>query len=423
MHVKVRQTCRLCGSKSLTTIVDLGSQMLASAFVSEENQDYLPLRKVPLELVRCNPEIDEDACGLVQLRHTFPGDIMYSDYWYASGVNQTMRDALADITRRAADFVSLAKDDIAVDIGCNDGTLLKSYKLVNSELNLVGFDPAKNFVGAQGEGFLRINDYFNKASYTDALGAKKAKIVTSIAMFYDLEDPIAFASEIADILDDNGIWILQMADLPNMLKHNMFDNICHEHVTYYHLAPMEYLLKRCNMKLVDVEMNQVNGSSYRFYIRKNTGLEPSKDAIKRIAKVRFDEFNMALDTDTPYKRFKDNIERNKNDLLFFINQERAEGKKVFVYGASTKGNVLLQYCGLNEEIIPCAAERNPRKWGTKTLGSGIPIVSEEDARAMSPDYFLVLPYHFLDEMLVREQDFTARGGKFIVPVPHVKLVP
>jgi len=423
MHVKVRQTCRLCGSKSLTTIVDLGSQMLASAFVSEENQDYLPLRKVPLELVRCNPEIDEEACGLVQLRHTFPSDIMYSDYWYASGVNQTMRDALADITRRAADFVSLAKDDIAVDIGCNDGTLLKSYKLVNSELNLVGFDPAKNFVGAQGEGFLRINDYFNKASYTDALGAKKAKIVTSIAMFYDLEDPIAFASEIADILDDNGIWILQMADLPNMLKHNMFDNICHEHVTYYHLAPMEYLLKRCNMKLVDVEMNQVNGSSYRFYIRKNTGLEPSKDAIKRIAKVRFDEFNMALDTDTPYKRFKDNIERNKNDLLFFINQERAEGKKVFVYGASTKGNVLLQYCGLNEEIIPCAAERNPRKWGTKTLGSGIPIVSEEDARAMSPDYFLVLPYHFLDEMLVREQDFIARGGKFIVPVPRVKLVP
>lgn len=423
MHVKVRQTCRLCGSKSLTSIVDLGSQMLASAFVSKENQDCLPLRKVPLELVRCNPEIDEDACGLVQLRHTFPSDIMYSDYWYASGVNQTMRDALADITRRATDFVSLNKGDIAVDIGCNDGTLLKSYKLINSELNLVGFDPAENFLGVQGEGFLRINDYFNKASYTDALGAKKAKIVTSIAMFYDLEDPVAFSREIADILDDNGIWILQMADLPNMLIHNMFDNICHEHVTYYHLAPMEYLLRRCNMKLVDVEMNQVNGSSYRFYIRKNTGPNPSKDAMKRIAKVRFDEFNMALDTDSPYKRFKDNIERNKNDLLFFINQERAKGKKVFVYGASTKGNVLLQYCELNEEILPCAAERNPRKWGTKTLGSGIPIVSEEDARAMTPDYFLVLPYHFLDEMLAREQDFISRGGKFIVPVPRVKLVP
>lgn len=423
MHVKVRQTCRLCGSKSLTSILDLGPQMLASAFVSKENQDFLPLRKVPLELVRCNPEHDENACGLVQLKHTFPGDIMYSDYWYASGVNQTMRDALADITRRAADYVTLGKGDIVVDIGCNDGTLLKSYKTVNADLDLVGFDPAKNFVGAQGEGFLRINDYFNKASYLAARGTKKAKIVTSIAMFYDLEDPISFARDISDILDDDGIWILQMADLPNMLKNNMFDNICHEHVTYYHLAPMEYLFKRCGMKLVDVEINSVNGSSYRFYIRKNAGPEPTADAVKRIAKVRFDEFNMALDTDGPYKKFKDNIERNKNDLLFFINQERAKGKKVFVYGASTKGNVLLQYCELNGETIPYAAERNPRKWGTETLGSGIPIVSEEEARAMSPDYFLVLPYHFLDEMLVRESEFTARGGKFIVPVPAVKLVP
>ena len=232
----------------------------------------VPLRKVPLELVRCNPELDEDACGLVQLRHTFPSDIMYSDYWYASGVNQTMRDALADIARRAAEFVSLAENDIAVDIGCNDGTLLKAYKAVKDSLDLIGFDPAKNFVGVQEEGFQRINDYFNKASYTIARGTKKAKIVTSIAMFYDLEDPIAFSRDIADIMADDGIWILQMADLPNMLKHNMFDNICHEHVAYYHLAPLEYLLSKCGMKLVDVEMNQVNGSSYRFYIERTQGL-------------------------------------------------------------------------------------------------------------------------------------------------------
>ncbi|MDP1682596.1 MAG: class I SAM-dependent methyltransferase [Burkholderiales bacterium] len=421
MHVKVRQTCRLCGSKSLTPILNLGPQLLASAFASKENQDFLPLRKVPLELVRCNPELDENACGLVQLRHTFPSDIMYTDYWYASGVNQTMRDALADITTKAKQFVNIEKGDIAVDIGCNDGTLLKSYK--NSALDLIGFDPAKNFVGVEGEGFSRINDYFNKHSYVAARGVKKAKIVTSIAMFYDLEDPISFTQDIADILDENGVWILQMADLPNMLRNNMFDNICHEHLTFYHMAPIEYLLKRCGMKLVDVEMNFVNGSSYRFYIRKAVGSEPTPDALKRIAKVRFEEFNLALDTDTPYQKFKDNIERNKNDLFFFINQERAKGKKVFVYGASTKGNVLLQYCDLNEEAIPYAAERNPRKWGTRTLGSNIPIISEEDARALKPDYFLVLPYHFLDEMLVREKEFIDRGGKFIVPVPVVKLVP
>jgi hypothetical protein len=421
MHVKVRQTCRLCGSKSLSPILNLGPQMLASAFASKENQDFLPLRKVPLELVRCNPELDENACGLVQLKHTFPSDIMYTDYWYASGVNQTMRDALADITTKAKEFVTIEKGDVAVDIGCNDGTLLNSYK--NPALDLIGFDPAKNFVGVAGEGFSRINDYFNKVSYLAARGTKKAKIVTSIAMFYDLEDPISFTQDIADILDENGVWILQMADLPNMLRNNMFDNICHEHLTYYHLAPMEFLLTRCGMKLVDVEMNFVNGSSYRFYIRKMAGPAPTVEALKRIAKVRFEEFNLALDTDAPYKKFKDNIERNRNDLLFFINQEREKGKQVFVYGASTKGNVLLQYCDLNAENMPYAAERNPRKWGTKTLGSDIPIISEEDARAMKPDYFLVLPYHFLDEMLVRETEFINRGGKFIVPVPSVKLVP
>lgn len=421
MNVKVRQTCRLCGSKSLSPILDLGPQMLASAFASKENEDCLPLRKVPLELVRCNPELDENACGLVQLKHTFPSDIMYTDYWYASGVNQTMRDALADITMKAKEFVTIKKGDVAVDIGCNDGTLLKSYE--NPQLDLVGFDPAKNFMGVEGEGFTRITDYFNKNSYLAARGTKKAKIITSIAMFYDLEDPTAFTRDIFDILDDDGVWVLQMADLPNMLRNNMFDNICHEHTTYYYLAPMEFLLQRCGMKLVDIEMNSVNGSSYRFYIRKENGPGPSKAALKRIAKVRFEEFNMALDTDAPYNKFKENIERNKNDLLFFINQERAKGKTVFVYGASTKGNVLLQYCELDGKIIPFAADRNPRKWGTRTLGSNISIISEEEARAMNPDYFLVLPYHFLDEMLVREKEFIDRGGKFIVPVPTVKLVP
>lgn len=421
MNVKVRQTCRLCGSRSLTSILDLGPQMLASAFASESNKGLLPTRKVPLELLRCNPELDENACGLVQLKHTFPSDIMYTDYWYASGVNQTMQDALADISNSAQKFVDLEQGDIAVDIGCNDGTLLKSYN--NDKLDLVGFDPAKNFVGVEDEGFIRINDYFNKASFEKACGDKKAKIISSIAMFYDLEDPIAFTQDIDDILDDEGIWILQMADLPNMLKQNMFDNICHEHTTYYHMAPMEYILAKCGMKLVDLEMNNVNGSSYRFYIRKLNGPEPTLKAQKRIARARFEEFNMALDTEEPFKKFKDNIERNKNDLLFFINQEREKGKSVFVYGASTKGNVLLQYCGLNSDIIPYAAERNPRKWGTKTLGSDIPIISEEEARAMKPDYFLVLPYHFLDEMLVRETEFIDRGGKFIVPVPVVKVLP
>jgi hypothetical protein len=421
MKIITRQSCRLCGSRSLTPVLDLQPQMLASVFISKDNRNKLPTRKVPLELMRCNPELDEDACGLVQLKHTYPSDIMYRDYWYASGVNQTMRDALGDIATKAMSYVNIREGDIAVDIGCNDGTLLKSYPKI--DLELIGFDPAANFLGEIDEGFVRINDYFNKESFIAAKGNRKAKIITSIAMFYDLEDPLAFTRDINEILSDDGIWILQMADLPNMLAHNMFDNICHEHTAYYSLSPMEYIFQKCGMKLVDVEMNDINGSSYRFYIRKSIGKDPTSDAINRISKLRLEEFNLALDTDAPYKKFKENLERNKADLLFFINQEKLKGKKIFIYGASTKGNVLLQYCGITEEMIPYAAERNPRKWGGKTLGSNIEIISEEDARKKMPDYFLVLPYHFLDEMLIREKEFIDRGGKFIVPVPTIRLVP
>jgi len=420
MNVTVRQTCRLCGSRSLTPIVDLGEQMLASAFVSETNASRLPTRKVPLELVRCNPQLDENSCGLVQLRHSFPSDLMYADYWYVSGVNQTMRDALAEITARTKDFVELAAGDIVVDIGCNDGTLLDSYKVAN--LDRIGFDPAQNFAERK-DTFLRVPTYFNGASYRAVRGSKRAKVVTSIAMFYDLENPNQFTADVAEILDDKGVWILQMADLPNMLRSNMFDNICHEHLCYYHLAPLETLFRRHGLALADVELNYVNGSSYRLYIRKAGGPAPTKAAAERIAKLRVDEFNLAMDTDAPFETFKHNIERNKHDLLFFLNQAKQQGKLVLVYGASTKGNVLLQYCGITPALVPFAADRNPMKWGAKTLGTDIPIISEDDARAMKPDYFLVLPYHFLDEMLVREKAFIDRGGRFIVPVPAVRVVP
>lgn len=417
MHVKIRRTCRLCGSQSLTEVLSLGPQMLASTFVTKENESRMPTRKVAIDLVRCNPALDENACGLVQLRQTFPSDIMYTDYWYASGVNQTMRDALRDVVEKAKTFVTLAPGDVAVDIGCNDGTLLRFY--AEKDLTLIGFDPARNFRQAD-EPFIRVEDYFNAAALR-AITQRKASIVTSIAMFYDLEDPTSFTQEIADVLADDGIWVVQLADLPNMLRRNMFDSIYHEHLEYYHLAPLEYLFAKCGLKLVDIEKNSVNGSSYRLYVRKAAGPAPTAQALERMMAVRIEEFNMALDTEAPYQAFRADIEGIKKDLRSFIETERAKGKKIFVYGASSKGNVLLQYCELGPELIPFAADRNPRKWGTKTLGTNIPIISEEEARAMKPDYFLVLPYHFLDEMTKREKEFLDRGGKFIIPVPHVRI--
>lgn len=421
MNVVTRQTCRLCGSKALTPIISLGSQQLATSFVSDEKKDKIPTRKVPLDLVRCDPEADEYACGLVQLKHSFPADIMYSEYWYLSGVNQTMRDALKNIVEKISSMANLTEGDTIVDIGCNDGTLLNSY--TTPGLDKVGFDPAKNLQNLTTDTFTRITDFFNAKSFKKIKGEKKVKAITSIAMFYDLEDPDSFVKEIAEILDTNGVWILQMADLPNMLINNMFDNICHEHLCYYHLSPMEYLLKKNGLRLIDIEKNDINGSSYRFYISKIEGLEISKEASERIDKIRFEEFNLGLDTPTPYEHFYECVLKNKHDLLFFLNQCKKDGKKVFVYGASTKGNVLLQYCEINTDLVEYAVERNPKKWGMKTIATNIPIISEEEARKKNPDFFLVLPYHFLDEMMDREQEFIKKGGKFIVPVPHIRLLP
>lgn len=421
MHVSKRATCRFCGSWALTPIISLGEQFLGSTFVRNDAAVELPTRRVPLDLMRCDPQLDEHACGLVQLRHSYPKQLIYGNYWYMSGVNQTMRDALSEIINRAKQFVSLCVGDIIVDIGCNDGTLLSAFDLPGCDL--IGFDPASNLTKPD-EPFLRIMDFFSEQSFRKIRGeTARAKIITSIAMFYDLEDPAAFVHDVASVLHQDGIWIMQVADLPGMLTTNMFDNICHEHLLYLHLAPIERMLTDAGLQLVDLEMNSVNGSSYRLFIRHRNGPQPTTEGYTRIQARRMAEFNMKLDEPTPYELFSEHVVCNRHSLHYLLQFLKQEGKLVIGYGASTKGNVILQYCEIGADLLPYLADRNPRKHGARTLGTDISIISEEEARSMSPDYFLVFPYHFLPEMLDREKEFIARGGRFIVPVPTVRLLP
>jgi SAM-dependent methyltransferase len=415
----VRTTCRVCNG-NLKPILSLGEQYVSNFLFPDEQETI----KAPLDLMLCT------QCTLVQLKHTVPGEKLYQNYWYRSGTNQTMRCALADISNKAELFLHLKQGDAVLDIGCNDGTLLASYQ--TEGLYKVGFDPAQNMV--QFSSIICdkiISDFFSIDSYQhdSDLKNRNPKVITSIAMFYDLEDPNKFVSDIKQVMDQDGLWIIQMSYLPLMLKQNEFGNICHEHLEYYSLQSLEFLLNKHDMEVVDAELNDVNGGSLRVYIM-NKGANQSifsdptyrELARNRIKALRDEEEKMFLDDVKTYQEFEFWIKRIKNDVVSLIEDEVSKGKTVFVYGASTKGNTVLQYFGLDNTLISAAAERNPVKWGKKTVGTGIPIISEDDARSAKPNYFLVLPWHFIEEFKKREIEYLLNGGRFILPAPHFSLI-
>ena len=288
------------------------------------------------------------------------------------------------------------------------------------------FEPARNLVPVAAiNADTVINDFFNAAAWEKKFPGKKAKIITSIAMFYDLDDPNAFVADIAKCLDPEGLWIIQMSYLPLMLSQNAFDNICHEHIEYYSLLSLEKLLARHDFEVCDVETNDTNGGSFRIFIRhagSGTTFQLPAGAELHAKKMRADEAIMGLNDRKPYDDFVARVMRLKEQTVDFIRSEAGRGKRIYIYGASTKGNTLLQFYGLAANVIPFAAERSQYKWGRKTVGSLIPIISEEVARSEKPDYFLALPWHFMREFVERESNFLKSGGKFIVPLPEFKII-
>jgi len=419
--LKSRKTCRACGSSALQPVLSLGEQHLASNFVI--SADFPPVERVlPLDLCRCSPDLDEDACGLVQLRHTVPGDLMYSSYGYRSGINQTMTQHLAGIAQGLESRLGLKADDLVVDIGANDGTLLLSYR--TEGLRMIGFEPSNIRPLEPTPRIEYLRDYFSAVGLREKVGDRKARVVTSIAMFYDLENPGRFVADVAAVLAKDGLWVLEMSYLPSMLANNSFDTICHEHLEYYAIAPIEKLLNAHDLRIADAELNNANGGSIRIAAcRADSPYRDHDTATRsRIYKLKKREFELRLDREEPYRAFADAAEEIRRDLPALLLRLLAQGKKIYGYGASTKGNVILQYCGLSPAYVTAIADRNQAKWGGTTVGTGIPIISEDEMRAARPDYLLVLPWHFLDEFKLREHEFLARGGRFIVPMPSVQIV-
>lgn len=389
--------------------------------------DFIPITDVSLKKYELNLTLEEET-GSIRLKNVAPLDSMYGKYWYRSGINQTMKDELKDIVNSITKVVKLKENDIWLDIATNDGTL---FDFVPKNIIKIGVDPADDSYKKESEkrADVIIQDFFSYDIYKKCkFGKMKAKIITVIAMFYDLDKPDVFLQDIQKVLDDDGLLVLQMSYTPLMLKQMAFDNICHEHVYYYSLFNIRKILEKNGFKIVDCLLNDINGGSFRIYIKKN-GFEnnfytqPYRDVANfRINSLLEYEKTLNLDKIETWLTFYDNINKLKKTTVDFIKKVKSEGKTVWGYGASTKGNTTLQYFGLDNTLIDGIAERSPYKWGLKTAGTNIPIYSEDQMRKFNPDYLLILPWHFINEFKERKKDYLIGGGKFIVPCPKFEVI-
>jgi hypothetical protein len=390
-------------------VIDLGEQALTGRFPAKTEPDP---PSAPLEVVRCT------HCGLVQLRHSVDAAELFAEnYGYRSGINATMRNHLAMIAARISKRANLRSGDVLLDIGCNDGTLLTSYE--EPGLFRIGIDPlAEMYRPGYRADLLVQTGFFTADAYISATGRRTARAITSFSMFYDLEDPGTFVADVAAVLATDGIWVLEQSYLPTMLEQNSFDTICHEHLEYYSLAQIDLLVRAHGLRIFDASLNSINGGSFQVWVC-HDGAEYASDGA-RIGAIAERERKLGLMSEEPYANFRSRVSSIGERLRALIQTEASRGKKIYVYGASTKGNVLLQYFRLDTSLIRACADKNPIKWGRRTPGTNIPIVPEDEGRAEA-DYFLVLPWSFKDEFLARETAFRARGGKFIFPLPEIEM--
>lgn len=410
-NLSTLESCRISGSSNLISVLSLGNQALTGVFPKNTNED---ITVGPLELVWCPDS------GLLQLRHSYDlGEMYGTNYGYRSGLNQTMVQHLHNKVAYLNRLRPLVEGDVVLDIGSNDATLLSAYQ--TNGVNRIGIDPTGiKFGQYYTDGIHLVPDFFSAAAYRSKFKNKQAKIITSIAMFYDLERPGDFVTDIADILDTEGIWHFEQSYMPTMLRMNAYDTVCHEHLEYYSLHVVKKLVEQHGLKVIDVQMNAVNGGSFAVTVaRQESSLRPNHPVIDWLLGQ---EDRLGLHTPRPYRDFEERVFRHRDDLVRLVKSLRADNKRIVGYGASTKGNVLLQFCGFDSNDIECIAEVNTDKFGAYTPGTHIPILSEAEVRATQPDYMLVLPWHFRDSIIRRETEYLSSGGKLIFPMPEIEII-
>ena len=409
--------CSICGNAELVPILDLGTQALTGVFPRSREQ---PVGRGPLELVKCQGSRTASCCGLVQLRHAYSSSDLYGhNYGYRSSLNPFMVAHLGRTAAMLASSVTLGQDNLVVDIGSNDGTLLSLYPPVGA--TLVGIDPtATKFRSFYRPDIHVIEDFFSADDVLDSFRGKRARIVTSIAMFYDLRDPLTFMSEVNRILDDEGLWHFEQSYLPLMLSANAYDTVCHEHLQYYALRQIKWMTDRSGFKIVDLATNAVNGGSFAVTVARQESKRV--EVTDKIDRMLEEEDRAGIDRLETYARFRQQVEKHRSGLRALFGDWATSGKRAVGYGASTKGNVILQYCALSTDQLPVIGDVNPDKFGSFTPGTLIPIVSEADAMRLEPDVLVVFPWHFREFIIRKEASFIAAGGALLFPLPSIELI-
>lgn len=412
MRVTAVKRCRLCGSGEFRGLFDLGDLHSCGVFPLAGEADPPAL---PLNVVQCT------SCALVQLAHDFETEEFFrTSYGYRSGLNESMVRHLQGLVRKAEERAGLKSGDIVLDIGSNDGTLLSSYGVAS--IVRIGIDPTvARFKQYYPPGIATLDEFFTEPNFRRMQPSGSARIVTSISMFYDLPAPNDFVRDVASILAEDGIWILEQSYLPSMVERNSFDTICHEHLEYYSLKQVVDLAERNALRVFDVELNDVNGGSFQVWACREAA--PYRSNTAAIARLLEREKQQGYPEGGPVLELKKRVDDTRERVVGLLQDCRRQGKLVHGYGASTKGNTLLQYFGITPDLLPAIAERNEEKFGSRTPGTGIPIVSEAESRSMNPDYYFALPWHFRDSFLRREKEFLDRGGRFIFPLPSLEVYP
>ncbi len=405
------KACRICGNTRLISVMSLGNLALTGTFPKTKDED---VTSGPVDLVKCDEEF---GCGLVQLLQSYNLSEMYGmNYGYRSGLNDSMVRHLRSKVEKVLSLGILEKGDLVIDVGSNDSTTLRAYP--EGQYELVGIDPTGiKFKSYYPKEIRLIPDFFSAATVSRALNGRKAKVITSFSMFYDLEDPVAFASEVHKSLDPNGVWILEQSYLPAMLRTNSFDTICHEHLEFYALKQIMWICEKVSLKVLDVEFNPVNGGSFSITVaRADSAHLPNA---RHIEKILAEEVVLGLSTSAAFDQFKYRVDEARIKLLDFLKQAKLEGKSVHGLGASTKGNVLLQYFNIGPDLLPIVGEINSDKFGSFTPGSKIPIRSEDEVLGMNADYLMVLPWHFKD-FFISSKKLSSRT--LVFPLPQLEIV-